>query len=99
MYGLHGKIIAAPGMRAALLGYLLENASSMPGCYVYIVSEDTGNPDAIWVYEIWDSPEAHRASLNIESVQQTIAKARPLIVGMGDRVEFTPVGGRGLPDQ
>lgn len=99
MYGLHGKIIAAPGMRAALLGYLLENADSMPGCNVYIVSEDTENPDAIWVYEIWDSPEAHQASLNLESVQQTIAKARPLIAGMGDRVEFTPVGGRGLPDQ
>ncbi|MBK9125316.1 MAG: antibiotic biosynthesis monooxygenase [Chloroflexi bacterium] len=97
MYGLHGKIIAAPGMRAALLGYLLENASSMPGCHVYIVSEDTENPDAIWVYEVWDSPESHRASLNLESVQQTIAKARPLIAGMGDRSEFTPMGGLGLP--
>ncbi len=31
--------------------------------------------------------------------EQTIAKARPLIAGMGDRVEFAPVGGRGLPDQ
>lgn len=96
MYGLHGKIVAVPGMRTALLGYLLENADSMPGCRLYIVSEDKTDPDAIWVYEVWDSPEAHRASLNLESVRQTIAKARPLIAGMGDRSEFTPVGGLGL---
>ena len=41
-------------------------------------------------------PDSHDASLELASVQQTIAKARPLIAGFGARATTTPVGGIGL---
>jgi quinol monooxygenase YgiN len=46
---------------------------------------------------VWQSAEHHQASLQLASVQATIAAARPLIAGFADRVEFTPLGGKGLP--
>lgn len=48
-------------------------------------------PDAIWITEVWDSPELHRASLALPSVQAAIAKARPMITGFGERFETEPV--------
>lgn len=98
MYGLHGKMIAQPGQRDALIGYLLEGSGSMDGNYLYVVSADTSDPDALWIYEVWESAQHHQNSLKLEQVQAAIAKARPLIAGFADRLEFTPVGGTGLPE-
>lgn len=36
------------------------------------------------------------ASLNIAAVQETIARARPLIAGFGERFETEPLGGQGI---
>lgn len=96
MYGLIGKIRTTPGQREALIDILLQSTGSMPGCFSYIVARDTLDADAIWVTEVWDSPESHQASLKLPAVQQAIAKARPLIAGFGERIETTPVGGYGL---
>jgi len=98
MYGLHGKMIAQPGQRDALIGSLLEGSGSMDGNYLYVVSADPNDPDGIWIYEVWESAQHHQDSLKLESVQATIAKARPLIAGFADRLEFIPVGGTGLPE-
>jgi hypothetical protein len=49
MYGLIGKMTAAPGKRDELISILLEGAASMPGCLSYIVAKDAGNADAIWI--------------------------------------------------
>ncbi|TAJ73211.1 MAG: antibiotic biosynthesis monooxygenase [Phenylobacterium sp.] len=96
MYGLIGKMLAQPGQRDALVRLLLEGAGAMPGCLSYVVATDPANPDAIWITEAWDSPESHAGSLRLPSVQATIAKARPLIAGFGERFETHPVGGLGL---
>jgi quinol monooxygenase YgiN len=96
MYGLIGKIKANPGQRDALLDILLENAASMPGCLSYVVAKDPTDADAIWVTEVWDSQESHRNSLSLPSVQQAIARGRPLIAGFGERFETEPIGGHGL---
>lgn len=96
MYGLIGKIKAQPGKRDALISILLENVSSMPGCFSYVVCQDSADADAIWVTEVWDGPSSHKASLSLPSVQQAIALARPLIAGFGERFETIPVGGHGL---
>lgn len=97
MYGLHGRLMAQPGQGAALLKIMLDGLTDMPGCHLYIVSQDQTDPDSLWIYEVWDSQADHQASLKLESVQTMIAQARPLIAGMADRLEFTPVGGKGLP--
>jgi len=101
MYGLHGKMKAQAGQRDALLNILLAAAKGLQGyegCYVYIVSSAPDDPDGIWVTEVWRSQADHQASLALESTQTLIASARPLIAGFSDRVEFTPIGGKGLPD-
>ena len=98
MYGLQGKLIAKPGQRAALIALLLEGSQrgAMPGCRLYVVSEVAEEPDAIAVFEVWDDKAAHDASLQLERVRATIAKARPLIAGMGGSTDLRPIGGQWL---
>ena len=96
MYGLIGSFRALPGQRDALLAILLENAGDMPGCLSYVVAEDPKDPDSIWVTEVWDSAESHKASLAIAAVKDAIARAMPLIAGFGEHIQTQPVGGHGL---
>jgi len=96
MYGLIGKITTTPGQRDALVAILVDGTTKMPGCLSYVVSLDTADPDGLWVTEVWDSQDSHRASLQIPAVQAAIAKGRPLIAGFSNRVETTPIGGVGL---
>lgn len=42
MYGLIGKMTAAPGKRDELVSILLEGVATMPGCLSYIIAKDTG---------------------------------------------------------
>lgn len=97
MYGLIGKMLAAPGKRDELASILLEGTGGMPGCLSYIIAADATDPDALWITEVWDSADSHRDSLKLPSVQAAIAKGRPLIAGFGERFETRPVGGVGLP--
>ena len=96
MYGLIGKMIAAPGQRDALIAILLEGIEAMPGCLSYVVAEDPADANAIWITEVWDSEASHKASLSLPAVQQAIARGKPLIAGFGDYVKTAPVGGHGL---
>lgn len=96
MYGLIGQMLSVPGKREELIAALRENEGGMPGCLSYVIARDTENPDAIWVSEVWDSAESHRASLELESVKAAITRARPVIAGFGQRIETEPVGGIGL---
>ncbi len=96
MYGLIASFKAKQGQRDALLAILLENVGDMPGCLGYVVAEDPKDADAIWITEVWDSPDSHKASLAIPSVKDAIARAMPLIDSFGQRTETRPVGGHGL---
>ncbi len=99
LFGLHGTIRAKPGQRDALLAVLLDaskGAPRMPGCRLYIVSLVPDDPDAVAVTEIWDDKTSHDASLTLESVRETIGRARPLIAATGTSSEFRPVSGLGL---
>jgi quinol monooxygenase YgiN len=95
MFGLISKIRASAGQRDALIAVLLEATAAMPGCVSYIVAKDATDPDAVWITEVWNSRADHRASLSLPSVQQAIAKGRPLIAGFGERFETEPIGGQG----
>jgi len=96
MYGLIGKMSAHPGQRDALQAILLEGTEAMPGCLSYIVAQDPGDPDALWITEVWEDEQSHQASLSLPAVRQAITRARPLIAGFSNRVVTTPVGGVGL---
>lgn len=96
MYGLIGRMTAAPGQRDALIAILLEGIGEMPGCLSYVVARDPADADAIWITEAWESQERHAASLTLPVVRQAIARARPLIAGFGESTVTAPVGGHGL---
>jgi quinol monooxygenase YgiN len=96
MYGLIGKMTATPGQRDALAEILLAGTGEMPGCLSYVVATDPAEADALWITEVWDSADSHRASLALPAVKEAIAKGRPLIAGFGSRVETVPLGGVGL---
>lgn len=96
MYGLIGKMTAVPGQREALIAILLEGVAGMPGCLSYIVARDPADADALWITEVWDSQDSHRASLGLPTVQEAIGRGRPLIASLGEAVETEPVGGHGL---
>jgi quinol monooxygenase YgiN len=41
----------------------------MPGCLRHIVARDGADAETIWVTEVWESRDKHRASLASRSVQ------------------------------
>ena len=96
MYGLIGKMLAVEGRRDELLALLLEGNAPMPGCRSYVIARDPASADGIWITEVWDSREQHAASLHLPFVQDTIARARPLIAGFAERFETEPAGGIGV---
>lgn len=99
MYGLIGKMVAAPGQRDALISILLEGTTDMPGCLHYIIATDPANANTIWITEVWDSEQSHRASLSLPAVQQAITQAKPLIAHFAPPTITEPVGGYGLASQ
>jgi quinol monooxygenase YgiN len=91
MYGLMGKITAVAGQRDALASILKDATDALPGCLSYVVATDPADADALWVTEVWDSSESHKASLTLPAVQAAIKRAKPLIAGFSHRVETVPV--------
>jgi reactive intermediate/imine deaminase len=96
MYGLIGKIVTTPGNRDAFAAILGEGVADMPGCLSYVIAEDPRDAESLWITEVWDSADSHKASLALPGVQAAIAKGRPMIASFGDRVETAPIGGHGL---
>ena len=87
---------ARPGERDTLIFIALKGVGGMPGCLSYIASQDPSCPAAIRITGVRDSPENHRASLSLPSIQKAIALGRPLIAGMDASIETVPVRGHGL---
>jgi quinol monooxygenase YgiN len=92
MYGLIGRMRAVEGGRDELAA-ILAGMGEMPGCLSYIVAVDGSDPDALWVTEVWESSEAHAASLALPSVQSAIEHGRALIAAFEQRIETRPIGG------
>lgn len=96
MYGLIGKMTAVAGKRDELIAILLEGVAGMPGCLSYVVAKDPADTDAIWITEVWDSEQSHKASLSLPAVRQAITRGKPLIAGFSNSTVTEPVGGHGL---
>ncbi|XID91977.1 putative quinol monooxygenase [Paenibacillaceae bacterium WGS1546] len=97
-YAMFGKLTAHPGKREELARLMLESGETlngMEGCIYYILHEAEDEPDVLWVTELWESAEAHAASLRNENVLAVIQRCRPLIAGVSS-VRVRPIGGKGL---
>ena len=91
MYGLIGKFRSQSGKRDELVAIMKSGAVKMPGCLSYVIAKDPGDPDALWITEVWADKESHKASLAIPEVAETIKKAMPLIAGFDQHVETEPM--------
>lgn len=91
-YGLFGSISVSEGNGSVFSDILMEGTKNMPGCLRYDIGTDLGDPDKVWVYELWETKEMHEASLALPSVQEAIKKGMPLIKAFGDKAEFIPRG-------
>lgn len=99
-YGRFGSLETRPGKRDAVVSILLRGVDELEsvGCDLYLVHVSDERPDTVWVTEVWKTREAHRASLALPSVKEAIAEAMPLLTGKFESVEFSVVGGLGLPE-
>jgi quinol monooxygenase YgiN len=100
MFGLFGKLTAKPRWRDALVEVLLEasrGVAQVDGCHLYVVSTSPDDPDSAWVFEVWETQEAHAASLQLDTAQSLIKRALPLLTGPPESGHvLSPVGGLGL---
>lgn len=93
MFMLHGRLAVQPGKPDELLAVLSEGegegegdgAAPLPGCRLYLVAVDQTDPDGVWVTEVWESEEAHLASLQLDRAREEIARAMPLLDPEGFR--------------
>lgn len=98
-FALCGKLVAHPGKRDELVDILIEAANALgrrSECESYIVSLVEGEPDAVWVAELWANEDAHAQSLQAAEVRALVERGMPLIAGMPEQVRLVPVGGKGL---
>lgn len=85
------RMRAVSGKRDQLAA-VLAGVGDLPGCRSYLVGLEVQDPHAVWVTEVWDSAEAHAASLELPAVRAAIAAGRPLIAAFDQRIEIEPVG-------
>ncbi|MCW4386337.1 antibiotic biosynthesis monooxygenase [Salinibacterium sp. SYSU T00001] len=89
-----GTLGTKPGKRDEVVAILTRRNPQLgeAGCLLYEVGVNDDEPDTVFVAELWTSAEAHRASLQLDSVRAAIAEAMPLLSGeMGGR-QFSVVG-------
>ncbi len=93
-YANYGRLGAASGQRDALVAILTRPSPELTdaGCLLYEVGVSDDDPDGIHIVELWTSQEAHRQSLQLDSVKASIKEAMPLIAGAPTGHGFTVVG-------
>jgi quinol monooxygenase YgiN len=89
-----GTLGTVPGKRDELVALLTRPSDELAalGCLLYEVGVSDDAPDTVFVAELWTSADAHRASLESESVRAAIAEARPLLSGAMGGHRFAVVG-------
>lgn len=97
MYGLIVKMTIVPGKRNEMIDLLKSSASDMPGCFSYVVAEDSADENILWVTEVWDTVANHDASLALPSVKDVIPRAKTIVANFEKVAMTAPVWGVGLP--
>lgn len=92
-----GTLKSHPGKRDEVIAILLSGTDGLASanCYIYDVSIDLGDPDLLWVREVWEDQASHRASLQLPETKAAIAKAMPLLTGEFTGSEIELIGGLG----
>jgi quinol monooxygenase YgiN len=95
--GRYVKFTAKDGGGEALAQKLLAVAEGMegvPGCELYVVNRVAGEPDVVWVTELWRSQEDVDSALDSEEAKAAIPGVMALVAS-AERVDLQPLGGAG----
>jgi quinol monooxygenase YgiN len=89
-----GTLGTTPGKRDEVVAILTRPNSGLAdaGCLLYEVGVSDEQPDTVFVTELWQSAEAHQASLQLESTRAAIAEAMPLLTGEMSGFRFNVAG-------
>lgn len=104
MVGRYVKMTAQPGMGDALSALMLDVARSLhdtDGCQLYAVNRTAGEPETVWVTELWrdqQAVDASLAALQTEAGQARLGEVMALLAGPPERIDLEPLGGVGLDD-
>ena len=93
----YGKLTAKAGRGPELADVLLAAAADLAadaGCELYLINQQAGDPDAIWVTEIW------RSQADLEATAAKIsgsdrATAAMALVANAEMIELELLGGKG----
>lgn len=87
---IFGAFVAHPGKEEELLAILKSghDMNTFPGCREYRIFQDVSLKEKLWIFETWDSEEAHKASLSDPVIQGQIAQAMPLIASFAEHVQL-----------
>jgi quinol monooxygenase YgiN len=97
-YGYLGTMRTQPGLRDEVVMTLVDGSERLTeiGCRLYLVSISADDPDCIWVNEVWESKEAHDASLQLPEVRAAITATMPKLTGEFTSQELRVIGGLGV---
>jgi quinol monooxygenase YgiN len=93
------KFIAAPGKRDELAQHLSQTAQlwqSEPGTLLWTVHLSPIEPESVWVYEVYSSPEAKAAHETGDAYAAARAGTNALLGGPPEVFPLIPLGGKGL---
>lgn len=89
-----GTLGTVPEKRDELVAALIQRNDLLKaaGCLAYEVGTNDEEPNTVYVVELWESAQAHQASLALPEVQAAIAAARPLLSGVFGGFRFDVIG-------
>ena len=94
------KITALEGKRAELIeamGPMMEHVTANePDTLKYILNEDAGDENVLWMYEEYANHEALAAHGQSEAMKNLGMALRPLGAGRPEITVLNPVSGKGL---
>jgi|SRR5215207_2167197 len=92
----YAKAKARPGRGQELADVLLAAAAELrsdPGCLLYLINRQAGEPDLIWVTELWRDQAALDASLDRIRGSESVSTAMALVEDW-QMIELEQLGGK-----
>ncbi len=97
--GRYAKMTAKAGQGEALAQKMLEVADALQevaGCELYVINRSAGEPDVIWVTELWQSQEQLDQALQSVGAKESVQEVLDLVDREGsERIDLEPLGGVG----
>jgi quinol monooxygenase YgiN len=94
----YAKMVVRRGKGAEAAERLLAAAAELeadPGCELYLINRQAGEPDVVWVTEVWRSQADLDAAVDRIRGSEAVAAVMALVAD-AEMIELEPQGGKGL---